>query len=130
MYNGIRKSLIRREAVGHTRTPGKMTAMKVRTRSKTGAHPPAMSKERVVDAALALIDAHGVDGFSMRGLAEALGVYPTAIYWYVENRNALLAEVVGHALHDVAPDWRGDDWQAWLKGLFRRYLAAVRRHPH
>jgi TetR/AcrR family transcriptional regulator, tetracycline repressor protein len=107
-----------------------MIAVKARTRTKSRANPPAMSKERVVDAALALIDAQGVDGFSMRGLAEALGVYPTAIYWYVENRNALLAAVVGHALRDVAPEWRGDDWQAWLKNLFRRYRAAVQRHPN
>jgi TetR/AcrR family tetracycline transcriptional repressor len=103
---------------------------KIRSRIKPRAKPPALSKDRVVDAALALIDAQGVDGFSMRGLAEALGVYPTAIYWYVENRNALLAAVVGHALHDVAPEWRGDDWQAWLKDLFRRYRAAVQRHPN
>ncbi len=107
-----------------------MIAVKVRSRSKPRAHPPAMSKDRVVDAALVLIDAQGLDGFSMRGLAETLGVYPTAIYWYVANRNALLAEVVGHALRDVAPAWHGDDWQAWLKDLFRRYRAAVQRHPN
>jgi AcrR family transcriptional regulator len=107
-----------------------MIAMKVRPRSKARANPPAMSRDRVVAAALALIDAQGLDGFSMRGLAEALGVYPTAIYWYVENRNALLAEVVGHALRDVAPEWHGDNWQAWLKDLFRRYRAAVQRHPN
>src|SRR3954453_17986573 len=129
MYNQIRKTLVRRIPPAHTRT-GNMMAVKARARSKPRAAPPAMSKERVVEAALALIDAQGVDGVSMRGLAEALGVYPTAIYWYVENRNALLAEVVGHALRDVAPEWRGDDWQAWLKALFRRYRAAVRRHPN
>jgi TetR/AcrR family tetracycline transcriptional repressor len=108
----------------------KKIAVKVRSRSKPRADPPAMSKDRVVDAALALVDAQGVDGFGMRGLAEALGVYPTAIYWYVANRNALLAEVVAHALRDVAPVWHGDDWQAWLKNLFRRYRAAVQRHPN
>src|SRR3954453_11578537 len=129
MYNQIRKTLVRRIPPAHTRT-GNMMAVKARARSKPRAAPPAMSKERVVEAALALIDAQGVDGVSMRGLAEALGVYPTAIYWYVENRNALLAEVVGHALRDVAPEWRGDDWQAWLKNLFRRYRAAVQRHPN
>jgi TetR/AcrR family tetracycline transcriptional repressor len=107
-----------------------MIAVKARTRRTPRAHPPAMSKDRVIDAALALIDAQGLDGFSMRGLAEALGVYPTAIYWYVANRNALLAEVVGHALRDVAPEWHGDNWQAWLKDLFRRYRTAVQRHPN
>src|SRR6185503_4133764 len=40
--------------------------------------PAGLSRERIVAAALAIIDAEGIEGFSMRGLAQALGVYPTA----------------------------------------------------
>lgn len=72
----------------------------------------------------------------MRALAKSLGVYPTAIYWYVPNRNALLAEVVSLALQDIAPADRvgagaeAGDWRAWLKLLFRRYRRAVQAHPN
>lgn len=66
----------------------------------------------------------------MRRLAQALGVYPTAIYWHVPNRNALLADVVALALADVVPPDDAGDWDLWLKELFRRYRGAVRRHPH
>jgi TetR/AcrR family transcriptional regulator, tetracycline repressor protein len=92
--------------------------------------PAGLSRERIVAAALAIIDAEGVEGFSMRGLAQALGVYPTAIYWHVPNRNALLAEVVAHALAGIVPPDDAGDWDLWLKELFRRYRGAVRRHPH
>jgi AcrR family transcriptional regulator len=92
--------------------------------------PAGLSRERIVAAALAIIDAAGVDGFSMRGLAQALGVYPTAIYWHVPNRNALLAEVVSHALAGVVPPDDVGDWDLWLKELFRGYRSAVREHPH
>lgn len=89
-----------------------------------------MSKDRIVSTALSIIDNEGIDAFSMRGLAQELGVYPTAVYWYVPNRNALLAEVVSHALSDVAPPEQVDDWRLWLKELFRRYRETVRRHPN
>jgi AcrR family transcriptional regulator len=119
----------------------------VRQRAKrTRPERPAetLSKDRVVATALSIIDREGMDAFSMRGLAQALGVYPTAVYWYVANRNALLAEVVAHALRDVVPpedvaqdlgsqDLGGQDlgdWTVWLKELFRRYRKAVRCHPN
>lgn len=89
-----------------------------------------MSRDRVVSTALSIIDKEGIDGFSMRGLAQELGVYPTAVYWYVPNRNALLAEVVSHALSDVVPPEDVGDWRLWLKELFRRYRNTVRRHPN
>jgi TetR/AcrR family tetracycline transcriptional repressor len=90
----------------------------------------SLSKDRVVATALSIIDRAGMEAFSMRALAQALGVYPTAVYWYVANRNALLAEVVAHALRDVEPPEDAVDWTAWLKELFRRYRQAVRRHPN
>lgn len=89
-----------------------------------------LSKSAIVATALDLIDRDGLEAFSMRGLAQALGVYPTALYWYVPNRNALLAEMVTVAMQDVLPSTRKRSWQAWLKELFRRYRRAVSRHPH
>jgi AcrR family transcriptional regulator len=77
-----------------------------------------------------LIDAHGVERFSVRDLARALQVYPTALYWYVPSRNALVAGAVALALADLPlPDPAGE-WTAELRQLLNHYRAAVRRHPH
>jgi TetR/AcrR family transcriptional regulator, tetracycline repressor protein len=110
----------------------KATRAKTARRDRPATAPSAegLNKKRVVAAALSLIDAQGIEAFSMRGLAQELGVYPTALYWHVPNRNALLAEVVSDALADVMPPGHADDWRVWLKDLFRRYRAAVRRHPN
>ncbi len=89
-----------------------------------------LSKEIVLQAALNLIDKHGLDGFSMRVLAQDLDVYPTAIYWYVANKNALLAEVVGLALNALMPSAPPRDWERFLTELFQRYRAAIRKHPN
>lgn len=103
------------------------TARKTRSKTDDG---PALDRTKILDAALAIVDREGVDGFTIRTLAKALGVYPTAIYWYIPGRNALLAAVVDHALHDVLPAAPSDDWRDWLRQLFRRYREAVRRHPN
>lgn len=97
-----------------------------RARSKSEG---ALSRERIVAAAIEEIDAHGLAAFSIRNLAHRLGVYPTAIYWYISSRNLILAEVVGQVLGDASP--AGDlDWRDYLRGLFGRYRAAIKSHPH
>jgi TetR/AcrR family transcriptional regulator, tetracycline repressor protein len=53
----------------------------------------ALSPERVVDAALVIIERDGADALTMRGLAADLGVAPTAIYWHVGDKDALLDAV-------------------------------------
>lgn len=94
------------------------------------AAPAGLSRAVVLDAALALIDRVGPDGFTMRALARDLGVYPTAIYWYFPRKNDLLAAVAGLALHDLDPDVDPADWRGFVTQLFRRYRDAMRRHPH
>jgi TetR/AcrR family transcriptional regulator, tetracycline repressor protein len=90
----------------------------------------ALTKERIVQAALAQLDAHGLAAFSVREVAKALHVYPAAIYWHVSNRNQLLAEMVGSVLRDLAPPGPRGTWQDWLRQLFRRYRQAIALHPN
>lgn len=107
--------------------PTRKTARRSRPKADEG---PALDRTRILDAALAIVDTDGVEGFTVRNLAKALGVYPTAIYWYVPSRNALVAAVVDHALHDVLPAAPTGDWRGWLRQLFHRYRDAARRHPN
>jgi TetR/AcrR family tetracycline transcriptional repressor len=89
----------------------------------------ALTREKIIAAALALLDERGLAAFSVRDLAKAMGVYPAAIYWHVPTRNQLLAALVAHVLHDLAPP-PCEDWRDWLRALFRRYRAAIRQHPN
>ncbi|MDO9251277.1 TetR/AcrR family transcriptional regulator [Hydrogenophaga sp.] len=88
-----------------------------------------LTRDAVLAAALALIDRKGVAAFSVRDLARELGVYPTALYWHVPGRNALIAGAVALALGDLKPTRRPADWAAGVRTLFRRYRKAVRAHP-
>jgi TetR/AcrR family tetracycline transcriptional repressor len=89
-----------------------------------------LSRETIVAAALELIDLHGLEAFSLRGVAKKLGVYPTAVYWYVNSKEKLLAEAVALAFQpEEAPD-STTDWRTDLRRLFHRWRAAIRRHPN
>jgi AcrR family transcriptional regulator len=68
----------------------------------------ALSRERIVDAAIELLDAEGESGLTFRALATALATGPGAIYWHIANKSELLVAasdaVVARAMADVGVD--------------------------
>ncbi len=99
-------------------------------RQASGPPRNMITKERIVDVALQQIDAVGLHAFSLRDVARSLGVYPTTVYWHVDSRNALLAEVASRVMAEVVPARDGLDWKDWLRALFFRYRHAMQAHPH
>ncbi|WP_164002300.1 TetR/AcrR family transcriptional regulator [Pyxidicoccus caerfyrddinensis] len=66
----------------------------------------ALSRERIVDAAIELLDTEGENGLTFRALATRLATGPGAIYWHIANKSELLVAasdaVVARAMADVA----------------------------
>jgi AcrR family transcriptional regulator len=60
-----------------------------------------LTRERIVSAALALVDRDGLPALSMRRLGAELGVDPMAIYYYVPNKDALLDAIVEAVMGDI-----------------------------
>jgi TetR/AcrR family tetracycline transcriptional repressor len=89
-----------------------------------------VTKEKIVAAALAQLDAHGLAAFSVRDVARSLNVYHATIFWHFGTRNQLLAQMVAFVLKDLQPPGRGRGWQDWLRELFRRYRSAIQAHPN
>lgn len=94
-----------------------------------GAAAPALGRERIFDAALALIDAQGPQAFNIRDLAAQLGVAPAAIYWHVPSRNELISGAAARVMHGVADHIPPGRWQDRLRLLLQRYRAVLQRHP-
>ena len=65
----------------------------------------ALSRERIVDAAIELLDAEGENGLTFRALARRLATGAGALYWYIANKSDLLVAatdaVVSRALGEV-----------------------------
>ncbi|WP_375480991.1 TetR/AcrR family transcriptional regulator [uncultured Jatrophihabitans sp.] len=51
----------------------------------------ALSRERIIATAVAILDADGESALTFRSLAAALATGPGAIYWHVANKDELLA---------------------------------------
>lgn len=89
-----------------------------------------LTRQRVLETALALVDAEGLDALSMRRLGAELGVEAMSVYKHVANKDALLDGLVDQLwmqVRDGLPD--GADWAEQLRGFARRLRAVMHRHP-
>ena len=55
--------------------------------------PKGLNRADIVQAALDLLDEKGIDAVTVRAVATRLGVKAPALYWHVENKQALLDEM-------------------------------------
>ncbi|MGY1865553.1 MULTISPECIES: TetR/AcrR family transcriptional regulator C-terminal domain-containing protein [Nocardia] len=83
----------------------------------------------VLTAALEIIDRDGVDGLSMRRLAEAVGRDPMVIYRHVPNKAAVLDGVTELVLAQLSVDPADPDWVAQLRTLARDFRRLTLAHP-
>src|SRR5215472_11535123 len=70
-----------------------------------------LTRERLVEAALALINDEGLDGLSMRALADRLEVRAASLYWHVRDRRELLDLLGESILESVGRPRRGGGWR-------------------
>lgn len=92
---------------------------------------PALSRAQVLGAALAIIDAEGVDALSMRRLGKALNRDPMRLYRHAASKNALLDGVVEVALSELTvPATENGDWEKVLRRSAHAFRALALAHPH
>lgn len=89
-----------------------------------------MSRETVVDGALALTDTEGLEGLTIRRLATHLGVTPMALYWHFKNKDELLDGVADRlwSLVDTEVD-QELPWSVRLRSLMDSMVEVLRSHP-
>lgn len=90
---------------------------------------PGLTLERIVDTAIAVADAEGIDALSMRRVAAELGVGTMSLYRYVPGKavllNLMLDRVSG--LGDCEPP-QGEDWRSVLEAAARGTYQVHLRH--
>lgn len=84
--------------------------------------------DRILATALAILDADGCEGLTLRRLAAALGLTPMALYHHHADRAALIRALADRAYAGVDAPAEGTARQR-LAGLVAAYHAAVRAHP-
>lgn len=88
-----------------------------------------MTRDAIVAAALEILDAEGLDGISMRRVAEKLSTGPASLYQHVSNKDELLEQLLDHVMAEVElPEPDRDDWQTPLKQMLRAMRAILSSH--
>jgi AcrR family transcriptional regulator len=82
---------------------------------------PALSRVRVIAAAIDLADEQGLESVSMRNLAARVGVVPMALYKHVSDKEDLVAGMLDAVIDSYAVPDPGQDWRRTVRG---RILAA------
>ncbi|HEY7624438.1 MAG TPA: TetR/AcrR family transcriptional regulator C-terminal domain-containing protein [Candidatus Limnocylindria bacterium] len=90
-----------------------------------------LSPERILAAAVELIDEDGLDALSMRHLGAALGVEAMSLYRHFPSKAVLLDAVVGRLLAELVLPVPGNAaWQESFRALARDYRQLLLRHPN
>jgi AcrR family transcriptional regulator len=100
-----------------------------RSRRDRPAKPP-LSRALITAAALELVRQDGLDGVTLRKVADRLDTGPASLYVYVTNREELLERMLDRVLSEVPLMRVGrKKWQPRLAELFTGLLATLNRYP-
>src|SRR5438876_12310675 len=97
-----------------------------------GGHMPrdTLTRGQIVNAAIDLLDADGLEGLTMRALGERLGSAATAVYWHVGSKANLVALAGDHVWNEVElPDLATVDWRTAAAHMAIDLNAVLTRHP-
>jgi len=91
-----------------------------------------LSRDRVVEAALAVIDRAGIQGCSMRAVAGELGVEAMSLYHHVPGgKDEMLDGVVAMVQAEFVESLDlSDEWRQDMGAFARAYRDALSRHPN
>jgi AcrR family transcriptional regulator len=85
--------------------------------------------EAITDAAIKVLDSEGLDGLSMRRVADALNTGPASLYWHVGNKDGLLDLIFDQLIGEMrVPAPQGGRWKEQLKEVALDQRATILRH--
>jgi AcrR family transcriptional regulator len=87
-----------------------------------------LSRERILEAALELADAGGIESLTMRKLGRALGFEAMSLYNYVANKDDLLDGILDLVLAESEPPAPEGDWDVAVRASAISVHHALRRH--
>ncbi len=96
---------------------------------KTKTKAPKLSRERVLDGAMALADEIGIEAFTIRKLATALGVKPMTIYHHIPSKEAIIDGMVDRVFSEIDPPPTDLDWKPAIRRRLRSAREVLARHP-
>jgi AcrR family transcriptional regulator len=89
-----------------------------------------LTREQIVEAAIELLDAEGLEGMNMRALGKRLGSAATAVYWHVGSKDNLITLAGDQTWNEIAlPEVIPADWRTAATEMATSLYAMLCRHP-
>jgi AcrR family transcriptional regulator len=90
-----------------------------------------LTRERIVEAALGLMDAEGLEAVSMRRVGRELGVEAMSLYNHVRDKEDILSGVIEAVMAEFEfPDERDASWVERGRGAARAWRRLLKAHPN
>lgn len=88
-----------------------------------------LSRDRVLECAVALADDSGIAALTIRTLAQSMGTKPMSLYYYVANKDEILDGIVDMVFSEIELPVPGGDWRGEMRRRAHGVRSALRRHP-
>lgn len=115
--------------VNDTRVDDEVRSVWLRPRRRTRGEPP-ITRDRIAEAAVELLDAEGIERLTMRRLAERLAIVAPSLYHHVDTKDDVIDLAVDAIFGEQAPDLPGSAaWREQVTEVMTGWRATLLRHP-
>ena len=90
---------------------------------------PRIERAKVIGTALALLDQYGIEGLTMRKLAQALQIQAPSLYWHFESKQSLIDGMADALVNAVARDLpEAQPWEERVRQIAVELRLALLQH--
>ncbi|AKE24398.1 Tetracycline repressor protein class B from transposon Tn10 [Bacillus subtilis] len=91
---------------------------------------PQISEEKILETSWELLGEGGIETFSMRRLANRLGIQAPSLYWYFKSKQKLYQRLANQVSKMILEEFRSEgDWKEQLMGLAITVRNVLSRYP-
>ncbi|OMF25779.1 TetR family transcriptional regulator [Paenibacillus sp. FSL H8-0548] len=91
---------------------------------------PQISEDKILETSWELLGAEGIEKFSMRRLADRLGIQAPSLYWYFKSKQNLYQRLANQVSKIILEEFHSEgDWKEQLTELAVTVRSVLRRYP-
>ncbi|WP_123042531.1 TetR/AcrR family transcriptional regulator [Cohnella candidum] len=91
---------------------------------------PQISEDRILEASWELLREEGIEKFSLRRLADRLGIQAPSLYWYFKSKQELYQRLANQVSKMILEEFHSEgDWKEQLTGLAVTVRSVLSRYP-
>ncbi|MEK3720636.1 TetR/AcrR family transcriptional regulator [Paenibacillus sp. FSL H8-0034] len=91
---------------------------------------PQISEDKILEASWELLGEEGIEKFSLRRLADRLGIQAPSLYWYFKSKQNLYQRLANQVSKMILEEFHSEgDWKEQLTGLAVTVRSVLSRYP-